>query len=514
MLLFSTVLDVKKDLDRSAFRAAVVEWNERFLKFEEDGDDRYKKNHIPGFKWDKEKSVRCGSENLWIAAEEYEEKNIIAVRYEKKTADGIIWDTDYVMNFEEQKLAIRLERSYTEDANLTDYQFSPPFFITILIEHDMFPMDGDLPISNQPVFINDGNVGLLAGVVKGESQYRLPVVFVSKNVNGNDPVDVRRMASRLKGLAHVLVQEDRGSNEKIRAACEGNNEYNGTIGVYFPNRAIAKKRYFSSNPTEKDADAVLQEKVVWRVLQFCNSKVADPLYTWQGVNHALLLSDLSTQRRQSEVAEEARKRAEEEVAKIVASLDDEHKRITEEAVRKATDEANKLLEEFDEENRILREKIEALSRENTRMYYENEGLNAKINRVDTLPVLVFGNEKDLYTGEIKELVLRTLEESLIRCHEGSRRKDVLTDLIANNDYKHDAEKRAEKIDTLLVGYRNMDGKTQHELESIGFAITDSNVHYKIVYRGDPRYCRTLPKTGSDGSRGGKNAAADWINMVC
>ncbi len=514
MLLFSTVLDVKRELDASAFRKLVVEWNERFRGLSKDGEnDRYKENYIPGFVWERERSLKCGTENLWIAVEEYVEKNIIAVRYEKKSAEGIIWDTDYVMDFKERKLAIRLERSYTEDANLNDHKFSPPFFITILIEHDLFPMDGDLPISNQPVYIRDENVGLLAGVVKGENQYRLPIVFVSKNTFGKDPVDVKRLASRLKGMAHVLVQEDRGTNEKIREACEGRNEYNGTIGVYFPNPMIKKGRYFTSNPSE-DVDAQLLEKVISRVLQFCNSKVVDPIYTWQGVNHALLFRDLSVQRERSQLAEEARKKAEDEVAKIIASLDDEHKRITEEAVRKATDEANRLIEEFDEENRKYKEKIAALSKENERLRYENDGLNAKINRFDSVPVLVFGNEKDLYPGEIKDMLLTTIEESLIRFRDDSRRMHILKDLLEHNNFKHEAKEREAMIQKVMTGYRKMDGATRQILEEMGFVISSDGAHYKLVYCGDPRYATTLPKTGSDGAHGGKNAASIVTNMLC
>ena len=45
--------------------------------------------------------------------------------------DGTIWDTDYVMNFNTHKLAIRLERSYHEDSLRTDAKFSAPYFISL-----------------------------------------------------------------------------------------------------------------------------------------------------------------------------------------------------------------------------------------------------------------------------------------------------------------------------------------------------------------------------------------------
>ena len=248
MLLFSTVLDVKKDLDKSAFRKLVVEWNQ---------NSPHEENIIPDLKWKGEKSFRSGSEDLWLAAEELDREEIIAVRYEKREADGIIWDTDYVMNFKERKLAIRLERSYTEDANLGNYYFATPYFITQLIKSDMLPMDDDLPISNRPIPVNDDNIGILASVIKEEKRYKYPVIFVSRTKAGNTLVDVDLLASRLKGAAHVLVQESPELNGKIREACEDKNEYNGTIGVYFPNPAIRKARYFTRAEDGAPFEAVI-----------------------------------------------------------------------------------------------------------------------------------------------------------------------------------------------------------------------------------------------------------------
>ena len=77
---------------------------------------------------------RYGNEKLWIDIEEYRNKNIIAVRFEKIEEDGAVWDTDYVMNFQDMKMSIRLDRSYLEEALTIDPKFSTPHFITLLIE--------------------------------------------------------------------------------------------------------------------------------------------------------------------------------------------------------------------------------------------------------------------------------------------------------------------------------------------------------------------------------------------
>ena len=46
--------------------------------------------------------------------------------YSYTDAEGITWDTDYVMNFRNKKLSIRLDRSYSEGAVIKSSQFSAP----------------------------------------------------------------------------------------------------------------------------------------------------------------------------------------------------------------------------------------------------------------------------------------------------------------------------------------------------------------------------------------------------
>ncbi len=70
---------------------------------------------IPDIVWNGERNIRYGNQWLWLGIEEYRNQNTIAVRFEKKEADGAIWDTDFIMNFSEMKLAIQLDRSFTED---------------------------------------------------------------------------------------------------------------------------------------------------------------------------------------------------------------------------------------------------------------------------------------------------------------------------------------------------------------------------------------------------------------
>ena len=236
MLLFSTILSINDKLTKDAFIKLVIEWNQ---------GSPHKSNVISNIDWKGERNIKFEDGNLCLEIEEYRNENIIAVRYEKKDEDGIVWDTDYVMNFSTRKMAIRLDRSYLAESISTSGNFSTPHFITLLIEHGYLEYDYDLPVSKYPIIITDDNVGRLVDVINGK-RYELPVVYVSKTFQNEDPVDTGWLASRLKGVAHVLVQETKDSNQKIRALCNEKNEYNGAIGIYCPKQANLCKRFFVS----------------------------------------------------------------------------------------------------------------------------------------------------------------------------------------------------------------------------------------------------------------------------
>ena len=170
MLLFSTVLSVNESMTRENFLRLIVEWNNTGSKTG---------NIIPESQWDGGENIRYGDDKIWLEIEEYKNKNIIAVRYEKNEDNGAVWDTDYIMNFDEMKLAVRLDRSYLESASAIDHSFSAPRFISLLIQHGYLKDDLDLPILNTPIMIEDKNLDILEDVVRGKKRYRLPIIYVS-----------------------------------------------------------------------------------------------------------------------------------------------------------------------------------------------------------------------------------------------------------------------------------------------------------------------------------------------
>ena len=315
------------------------------------------------------------------------------------------------------------------------------------------------------------------------------------------------MAGKLKGVAHVLVQESNCTNNRLKILCNENNEYYGAIGIYFPRQAMGHRRYLYRRVTR--IDNYLLEKVIRVVIQDANSQMVEPLYTWQGVKNAILRDRLFCQKEERVQVEEERRKALHELLKLKGNLD----KMQQKAMEEAKSEADKILDDFEEDMRKLREQVEQLSRANDALTSENYGLRSKINSTDQVPVLFGGDEEEFYPGEIREMILDSLDETLKSINQKTRRYDVIKDILKKNTYERIHEKRERVLKNLFKDYKTLSGVKKQELKELGFEITDDGKHYRLTYYGDDRYKTTISKTGSDW-REGKNIAATILkNMM-
>ena len=471
MLLFSTILEINDLVTEEDFLSLVFEWNKT---------SKYKENVVQGIDWQGERNARFGDARLWMQIMEYADQGIIAVRHEKIADDGVIWDSDFIMNFRERRLAIQLDRTYSEEALVMDAAFSTPHFITLLIEHGFLKDDGDLPVLRTPITVSDEELSLLASVFSGSHDYLLPVVYVTKTAEGKDPVSMAWLASRLKGAAHVLVEESPDCCAGIRDLCRGSRDLYGAVRIFYPANAVRKKKFLYRSATGNES--VRLEKIIRNVIQYWIAQKVDRLYTWQGVAATLLNQQLDQQVSRRLEAEQARQKAEDEVEKVY--------------------------EEFDEDLRDLQEKVAELTKANDILRFENQGLRARLasSDGDGAPIIFSGDEEEFYQGEIRDMVLGTLDEALSATENATRRADVLTDILDNNTYYHLSDDRRKRIKDLFRGYKSLSGAMIQELVSLGFEIKESGKHYKLTYHGDQRYMVTVGKTPSDNRSGSNNAA--------
>lgn len=474
MLIFSTRLSVNDKLTKDEFIKLVIEWN---------NTSKYEANIIPGICWNGEYTVSYSHRNLSLDFIEYPDKAILAARYVKRTEEGITWNSDYILNLEEKKICIQLDRSYSENSIFNDQSFSTPHFISMLIERGYLDTDNGLMVMRKPVSVDMESVQLFSNMLFGGNPYSLPIVYVSKTLHNKFAVDVIELTYRLKGVAHVVVAKNRMVSAELRKINK-RIEIDGDIGIYFLSDARRHKSYKYND--FKGSESNMLNHVVSCVIRYSNIKELDPLYTWNGLNREILRERIEDLHKQSEEAQSARKKD---------KIDNDE-----------------LLEAYDAELKALQQQVNEYSNMVASLELENHGLRQKISEKDVLPVLYYGKEADLYPGEIKDLLLRMLSEQRKGTKDGTRRAHIIDDIVDSNEYMAESERLEKKAKDLLVGYKTMSGTTRQGFKEMGFEISEDGAHYKATYHGDGRYMTTLAKTGSD-YREGRNIAQTIIKMV-
>lgn len=511
MLLFSSMLPINDTFTPDLFLKLAIEWNQ---------GSTHPENIIHDIEWNGERNIRFGDDKTWMRFDEYKNANIIAIRYEKTDENGAVWDTDYVMNFNEMKMAVRLERSYLENSSIENQTFSAPVFIQLLIDRGYLQKDIDIEIGRTPIMISEDNSEIVSKVINGEISYKLPVVYVSRRFDNNICVDVNEVAKRLKGVAHVLVQDNLSTNNRIREKTGERNEYNGAIGIYYPNNAFQHRLIVDRGNMKKVVSVT--NKVIRLAMLYSLSLRLDSLYTWQGVVSALSKENYDCRiyeiKQQLEIQKqlEIRKQIESQqhlndrmngYAQFLASFADEakYKKKAEENLA-LFELANEEIEYLQDENRKLMNQLEG-------QRSENQGLRAKQNYQDSLPVLYFGNEEELFEGEILDMIMNALTEAKKNVLPNSRRAHVYDDLlISNGGFKNLRKTNGEQLKKIMGSYSSINNKMVNRLKEMGFSITHDGGHYKITFHDDNRYMATLSATPSD-SRGCKNTASDIIKLM-
>lgn len=300
----------------------------------------------------------------------------------------------------------------------------------------------------------------------------LPVVFVTRTLEGENPLNVNQLAFRLQGVAHVICEPESGIQfEGLSDILDSMEAKAGKIFIFYPSHN-KKSRIMNLTGSSKEAD-YLEDRIVNDVYNYMNSRMRSAIDIWDGVST-------------------------EKLHIINRELLNDHTAIEE--------ENRNLYDIFGEQLEKMEESNVKLSNEVQRLTAELQGLRMRYSDKDKSPVLYLGEEKDLYTGEIKEIILEIMSEYQKSCKEDSRRWHIISDLVESNEFKGIPEKRRERLKNALRGYKSLNGSLKSLLETLGFEISDDGKHYKWTYYGDHRYVATVAKTCSD-NRAGMNLSS-------
>ena len=467
MQIYSTMFPVTELLTKDELIKLVIEWNQ--------GSPHNKINNL---NWDgKTRNIKFEEGDISLAIEEIRVYDTIAIRFHQLDGNNIIWNTDIVVNFNDRIFSIKLDRETTSETVSFVPKFKPPVIVSMLLERGYVGSDLDLKICAQPIPITKNNYKVIESIIRRDITYAMPTIYVTKSW-GKFPFKVEELAYRLRGVAHVLTEEDMDVSKILRKTCCGNNSHHGSVGIYYPSSSAAHKII----PTTKydGRENILIDRIVTIVCRYVNQQARDKMLTWEGVQNELLRLRYAS-------ATEKRTLAENEISEVYDNFDSELK------------EKEKTIEELN--NRIMA------------LQAENQGLHAKYDQVAESPLLFYGLEEELFEGEIREQILEMLKDHLKHVQKKSRKEHIISDILEYNEASDKLVRQREEIKRILRGYTKMEDTLRRDLRNFGFDISKDGGHYKLIYKGDSRYLFTMAASGSDSQHGGGNLASEIINKI-
>ncbi len=477
MVIFAAILRVKKEMTREKFLGLTDAWSRKYHGVSlssalQTFSDAEETRH-----W--EKGCR-------LFLEDAPKEKITAVRLEQKGANSRQYRWEYVLDLLAYQLAVRLEADWAAgDMGWQQKLYrSTPGFLRLLINSGCLELDHGLPVSMQPIAADQENLRMLCRLLNPADAggCALPLVYVPPAVFGGSLLPAQRLAYRLKGAAHVIVPKTGQIHKMLRksGAISGSSL---AISIVFQKAGRKERVSVHIGPGRKKKG---MEAIVNHILADAGQndiRNMDVRYTYQAVQNMAL-----------------RERIEEE-----------RERLEKAAIDKVMGEADLIISSYEEDINRLKEDLYEKNLAVQGLETENERLRKNLGS-GSIPLLYFGREREFYVGEIGDLVLSVLEDSLQKIPDKTRKKDVISDILAANQYQHISKSRTEQIKHMMKTYDGMNGKLRGSLEELGFMVEESKKHCKITYFGDHRYFTVLGSTPSD-VRSGKNNAAMIVKMA-
>jgi hypothetical protein len=345
-------------------------------------------------------------------------------------------------------------------------QAKKPLVVRTLLQTLRGGLDGELFVKDEPYVLQDNDISMAARLINGDADNYLPIVYVSAGFNDSLEVNPEPLARVLGGMAHVVVEPNRAFSRRLQIEVESRNVYGGRVGVHWPNGT--RQAYFLNAEMPAEFD-------VRRRLAF-------------DLRSALL--------NRRPLARTSWANAEAQVARAA------FERLKGEGSEKIED----YVRTFDLEMKLKNDELMQAEHEIQQLKIQLVAADAKHRQSSAIGIRARG-EQEFYDGEFNEVVFDALEGALAQVQSGSRREHILSAILNSTKTTEFSKTQRDELKRLLREYTSMDKSIRIGLEKLGFTVTDDGKHHKLVYRSDPRYTFSLPKSGSD-HRGGLNAVSD------
>lgn len=464
MLLCSSKIPVKDTCTAPVLATLATEWvtgsrNYSFNPFSWDGSADFTVN---------------GKNHETFQISLCEDGSICALHFSSTDNRSIRWTTDFILDTTTHVLAFQLYRDAPADAEYVRREFSLPFLVKKIISAGYSGIDCGIEITGMPLLIHDEDADWVADMMLRKVSYSMPVVYMSCVSDGHCAVNPYMVAEKLNGVAHVLFETTRSISYCLRDKTDAKNPYAGAIEIFYPK---GNRRFLPLQLSGTHSCQVYT--IVNAVFEHLNQLKVEEKFSWSQLQANKLRKQLSITLQQSEQDSKDYRELERTYEEILA-----------------------------EKDRQIQQLSDQLSSANGTI----EQLEAQLEAIDNIPVLILGEEHDLYPFEQQAMLIEVLEKELRSTGDNSRKAHILSSLIRANICDNTVEERRRRLKTTLHGYSRMMPAISKELQEIGFSLSDDGKHIKMVFGEDARYTGTLSKTGSD-HRAGDNTAHDLIRAI-
>lgn len=324
----------------------------------------------------------------------------------------------------------------------------PSSLLSLLIQTNGLQGDGKVEISNRAHELPDDF---------SEGSLRLPSVMLVRDAEGKLPFDADQMSRLVQGCAHVFIKDAEKEYDGGRVLLYGGKTAKGFSRSFLP--------------------ASLQE-VARAVYALYVSIKQDQIASWEDLTEA-------------------------EMKREIIKKENEAKQ--------ARAECGQFVDTFDRDTKEQKEKLQALQRKLAASQAETANLKAQLKSAGGASILSPGAEKDLYAGEIKDTVLEAIQEVASRTPDGTRKKDILCDILSANPQCGVRQKKRAEVKEILKNSPSA-LTAQKDLKNFGFELEMAGKHCKLRFKGDDRYKFIMAKTPSD-VRSGRNLSQEIVNKL-
>ncbi len=407
--------------------------------------------------------TQSGGERLEFGRSKTSDYEVAGFRYRNPDQRGGVYVADCVFLCEGDSRIASVNVDYeTLKPGVKIPDAKKPNIIRLLLKHVGGGLDGDILVGDKPRHLREGDESFVSDILLGKTSGVMPIIYLSRddyNLLGiNEP---EKLAEKLSGIAHVLIEPSRRFSFELKKCSNGYNVYGGAVGLFWP-EGFGRLYWKTDNPELKRSNA--HDMISQTIVDGLKTRVLRRELTWENIhslhNLELIKKIREGQEQKSQQSDGLVKLYEEELGNKEVQIGESEKRI-----------------------RFLENELRKASANSG----ENEGGIINVPQIT-----------QIYEDELRGIVLESLKTAVRNTPDRTRKRSLLEAVVASNAPSNKRKEISEKIKRLFRDYRGLSGQLRGELERMGFEIVKEGGHYKMYLAGQVGgICVTFPATPGD-----------------